>query len=186
MIRGEGATMTFHHFEAPQAFTGGSELWLVADLNSSLWASKIDWYLNFQLARAQVHNSPDISRELSEIAARWDFDIKTQRAATAAPLLIASGELVPNLKTVVVPFRTPGKCATQGEANDSREPEWALRCFKIWKQLGCPKSRVFLPDELKPESFAKKWTAALVEGETIANSTIEIVRAPQFGTSAHI
>ena len=168
--------MTFHYFEAPHALTSGSELWLVADLDSSRWACKVDWYLNFQLARAQVHNSPDISRELNEIATRWDFDVKAHRAPAAAPLLIASVELLPNLTTVMVPFGMPVDATVSAGPKNSRKHDWAQRCFKIWQQLGHPRLRIFMPDNMTGESFEKTWNAALVADGAVINKTIEIVR----------
>lgn len=38
-----------------------------------------------------------------------------------------------------------------------REEEWVTTCHQNWKQLGRPSLRVFLPRDIDPDIFAKKW-----------------------------
>jgi hypothetical protein len=113
------------------ALNPGADLWVVADLNHSKWTSKLDWHLNFQIAKASRHKSPELSPFLKEALEqtgqqelRFDVD--------GAPLLIQSESLLPNKWILIVPY-----------AGDMKA--WLSRISKAWTDLKKPSIRIFLP-----------------------------------------
>ncbi len=181
--------MTIRNLDELKAFSTGSELWFLPDLESSRWSRKIDWYLNFQLAGAQVRKAQPVSIELNDIANLWNFEIQTPRVTEKAPLLVASRNLLPNEKTVMIPLNNGlsamgGAQSFNSKLKDARAPTsneaqaWVQRCILLWSQLKRPSVRLFLPDGMKSDQIEDRWFA---EGEdsTFAHDVpIEIVQAP--------
>lgn len=133
--------------DAALALSNGRITWIVADLDHSKWASRIDWYLNFQITRSEPHRPASFAPELQEIIEKWEFEAPAVRLNPVSPLMIASPELVPNHQTVVVPVR-------------GSEAEWVLACHRVWVGLGRPPVRLFLPEGFKPASVANRWPKA--------------------------
>ena len=132
------------------ALTLGSELWVIPDPQNSSWASQIDFYSNALISRAETHTPKDIAPALAQILK--DEGIPHERPAPSSrPLLLATQEGLPNLKTLVLQFT--GDTGT-----------WFQEIEKSWKQLGSPSLRVFLPRGVaatKFETFWKKSSVAL-------------------------
>lgn len=133
---------------------------MIGDLDRSKWARKIDWYLNFQLTRAEPHQPVSISSELNQILEEWEVEAPPRiELPHSAPLMVASASLLPNTTTVQVPL------------NEKTEA-WVLSCHRIWTDLGRPSLRVFLPSSVSEAAFEKHWPSAdkesgveLVEGD---------------------
>ncbi|MES2965365.1 MAG: hypothetical protein V4760_15890 [Bdellovibrionota bacterium] len=138
--------------EASQALSNGRITWLVPDLEHSKWAQRIDWYLNFQITRAEPHRPASFAPELQEIMEKWEFEAPAVRLNSVAPLMIASPELVPNHQTVVIPVR-------------GSEAEWVLSCHRVWVGLGRPAVRLFLPEGFKTSSVESRWPKADAEAD---------------------
>lgn len=127
-----------------EALIPGADLWVVGDLESSQWTQKIDWYLNFQIARSKTHKTVEQGTELKSVISQWEVEAPKIDLAATMPLMIASSDLLPNHSTVLVP-----------QAGDVKT--WAKRVFEVWKQLDEPSLRVFLPRGVESTSFANAW-----------------------------
>ena len=138
--------MAIRSLDLETSLTPGCDLWIVSEAARSKWARKIDWYLNFQILRASLHESKTISPDLQGVMDKWDFEAPDVGAGPEAPLMIASYRLLPNKQTVVV---------EHGETQDHEL--WVQTCHRVWKQLGTPKIRIFLPDSVPANSFVRAW-----------------------------
>jgi len=134
-------------------WSGGYDFWFVADPEHSLWARKIDWYLNFQLMKANRHQPLAIAPELQAIAQKNEMDVPALEMLVdpsylRLPLLLACGNLLPVRTLIVVPF---------SESAESQVSDWSRTCLKIWQNLNRPKVRVFLPNGVGFEDFRADW-----------------------------
>lgn len=126
------------------ALLPGAELWVVPTLDASPWTQKIDWYLNFQILRSTEHLAPEPPPELRDVVAEWEHEVPAIEVSKAAPLMVASSELLPNHAVVVVP--PAGSPAA-----------WVESVHKVWTKLDRPSLRVFLPEALGAQDFASSW-----------------------------
>lgn len=135
------------HQVAPdeKALQAGADLWIIADLEKSAWAQKIDWYLNFQILRSKTHKTPIPSPELLQVLERWEIEAPAVEELESAPLMIASADRLPNHAVVVVPF-------------DDEDPRrWVKRVHDTWTRLDSPGLRIFLPEGLAASRFQEAW-----------------------------
>ncbi len=153
------------------AFSSGTPLWIIADLESSLWAKKLDWYLNFQLRRARLHQSPSLSEHTKQKLSDWGFTAPEMQSP-AATLMIASAKLLPNEFTVQI--KTIGK---------SNHEKWASECLKLIQNLQVRKARIFLPAKMTPEDFksALRKTAKTLDTSNENEMTFEFVTEDLIG-----
>ena len=82
--------MAIRSLDPKTSLASGCDLWIVTEAARSKWARKIDWYLNFQILRASLHESKTISPELQAVMEKWDFEAPDVGAGSEAPLMIAS------------------------------------------------------------------------------------------------
>jgi hypothetical protein len=144
--------MSITALDAENALSSGAKLWILADLGHSRWTERIDWYLNFQINRAEPHTTPQIGEKLNAVLAETEFVAPEVKLLEKAPLMVSSSELLPNHVTVVVPLA------------DSAS-EWVLRGYAVWTELGRPELRVFLPESVSLSTFQSAWPR---EGEASA------------------
>ena len=143
--------------ESEQAFSQGSDLWIIADLESSNWAKKLDWYLNFQLRRASLFKPKKISDSNIDKISQWGVDVskltKSIRVLDRkkSALIVASDRLLPNRFTVQIPFQ------------EKSIESWAAQCLKVLQDLKIWKARIFLPVKISTADFEKHWGSK--EGE---------------------
>lgn len=114
------------------ALNPGSDLWIVPDLEKSQWTARLDWHLNFQICKASRHVSPSLPTFLSDVLTETDLEKKSIKQKSAAPLMIACENLLPNKWVVILPWK--GNLA-----------EWTAELHEVWRQLKEPSLRVFLP-----------------------------------------
>lgn len=124
-----------------QALNPGADLWIVADPESSGWALRIDWLLNFQILRAGRHAPPPMDPELRALVDRTGLGIPG-RAPTVRPLLVAADLNLP--------------CRWVLSAADWDWPG----LVKCWRELGEPGLRLFLPSGVSIEEVERRWPAA--------------------------
>lgn len=126
-----------------EPFSPGADLWVVPDRSHSDWSTALDWYLHFQISRASSRRRRPISNSLHELAKQAEVEViqpDEQNGFETAPMLIYSARLLPNRETLHLPYT--------GNIND-----WLKRLTVIWKDLGEPSLRVFLPRGVKPDHF---------------------------------
>ncbi len=127
-----------------EAFSQGSELWIIPDRRNSYWARRIDWHLQFLISRSMAHESPQISPELKRIVTDNEIDNEIGDISKSAPLLIFSVDLLPNRETVHLPFGNNFKT-------------WIERASSVWQNLKKPTVRVFLPRTQNIDEFKNHW-----------------------------
>ena len=148
-----------------QAFSAGHKLWILADLESSAWAKKLDWYLNFQLRRASLHQPKKISESTQEKIASWGVDLTSLTKSVKkidinhAPLMVATHKLLPNSLTIQIPFKDISG--------------WVRDCMKVLKDLGQTDARVFLPAKVSASEFSKALKSDNFNFEMIEESALD-------------
>ena len=133
-----------------KALSAGCDVWVVPDLDQSLWARRIDWYLNFQFQRAELHKAQSLPAELNFILSNYEFTPPFTEPplseAGKSHLMVASYERLPNRKTILV------------SQMDSPQ-DWVRACSSLWVDLGRPSIRVFLPTMMSAQAFRTYWSA---------------------------
>ena len=121
----------------------GSDLWIVPNPEASPWARKIDWYLNFQVARASQHKAPNLPQKLTKLME--DNEITLEPISyTTENLMVGTQMRLPAQQVVVVPYVAD-------------KQHWIQTCKEIWTQLEQPRVRLFLPLEVKESEVLKLW-----------------------------
>lgn len=146
--------MSFQTLYRAKSFGPGADLWIVPEGASSPLAKKIDWYLNFQIARAELHEPRPVSPELKKVIVENDLGLPEHSTPANSPLLVAADRHFPTPR--IIELKT--QPSLQG---------WVGRIQEIWTRLGRPKLRVFLPNDLSPEEFQKIWQTPLKQGEEL-------------------
>lgn len=165
---------SFQVVDALSALSPGADLWVLADLEYSRWAKKIDWYLNFQMARATPRHAVGPSAGLNELLSKIEFEAPEITVNEKAPLMIASGEFLPNRSTVVIPIDHGLDAAAR--------KDWVDRCHRVWSGLGRPNLRVFLPGPVSTEQFMGEWEQIAKHGaqarvECVPESELDLLRS---------
>ena len=120
------------------ALTPGADLWVLS--KASFWAKKLDWYVNFQISKPPPHPSLS-SRQIKQLK-EWELP-HFSSTPTYDVLMIASENFLPNLQTVILPFKNL--------------PLWIEQVHKIWVDLNHPSLRLFLPDHHLYTDITEKW-----------------------------
>jgi hypothetical protein len=147
--------MGFQTLYRAKAFSAGSDLWVMPEPDESDLATKIDWYLNFQIAKAKVHKAQENSAPLSQIIDKHALRLPPAPTTHNLPLMIASEHHFPNRMVVEIKV-------AQGATT------WVQSIQRLWGQLDRPKLRVFLPRSLTPEQFQKAWATELAPSDEIS------------------
>jgi hypothetical protein len=150
------------------AFSPGADLWILPDPKTSHWARRIDWYLNFQLARAENHRQPVLETGLLQLLREEELAPPTTVSDNRKPLLVSSHHRLPAAQTVELPFG--------GDFSD-----WVTRAADIWRDLDKPPLRLFLPQGVSagqaeaqwPESKAKNREVTVVADREAAGPAAE-------------
>lgn len=125
------------------AMNTGAQIWVVPNLDNSWWARKIDWYLGFQIARAQTHRPATYSAELRDILTNWEVPSPNcVLPGPVSPLLIACEESLPARQLVMLPF-APG--------HERSHEEWFQDIQTHLARLRAQRVRIFLPTNLPVE-----------------------------------
>lgn len=136
--------MAFQKISEPAAFSPGSELWIIPDAQHSNWTQKLDWYLNFQLLRAERHHSALISEEFKELLKEQQLEPPTATDESQKPLMLASQHQLPVNQAVSVPYGGNLK-------------EWVDAVAAVWTGLKRPPLRLFLPKGLTSAQVSGLW-----------------------------
>lgn len=148
--------MAIQNFNRAQAFGPGSDLWIIPNHESTDLLRKIDWYLNFQLSRAQNHKTQPLAPQIKSIIAENGLPefSPLQEETFALPIMVASENGFPSKKIIEIPFPV-----RDNERTKPREKHklWLKSIYRIWNDLDKPTLRVFLPSEMTPEQFRSEW-----------------------------
>ena len=124
--------MALQKLSDPMAFVSGAELWLLPDAKHSHWTRKIDWYLNFQAARALTQQAPTLDPGFLQLLQEEQLATPTTSANSEAPLMISTAHRLPARYVVQVLYH--GKLKT-----------WLKHVCLVWQQMDTPAARIFLP-----------------------------------------
>ena len=117
------------------ALTPGSDIWILSEKKYSFWTQKIDWYLNFQISKEfpRIDLSYAQRKKLTD---QWELPhFKLSMDNKNRVLMIASERLLPNTKTVILPF-----------INKHLE-SWVYEALRVWKNIKYPSLRLFFPND---------------------------------------
>lgn len=126
------------------ALNPGSDLWILPDAGNSRWTVKIDWYLNFQICKAERHHSRALPEYVAEVLSETGLERPVLRYASHAPLLIPSQNLLPNKWIAILPLH-------------KSYSQWVADIAQSWESLQNPSLRVFLPPGQNAGSFHGLW-----------------------------
>lgn len=136
-----------------QALGPGADLWVIGSPESSSWALKIDWELNFQVLRASRHVKPAISTELADVISRTGLEMHETRLRSPA-LLVASDLNLPCRWVLSM---------TEWNPNEIKQ---------AWQDLGMPAVRLFLPPSLSVDSWEGQWGDVSGDFQVVADQTL--------------
>lgn len=135
------------------ALTGGADSWFMPEPSKSSWARRIDWYISFQMARSQAHQSKKFSPELTQLMEQWDVPYPQHLAqGISSPLLISSENFIPSQMLIMVPL-------------NKEVSEWFKEIINLRHRLKNISIRVFLPRELTSSSAMDLWPHCEHEGD---------------------
>lgn len=132
------------------AFGPGSDLWIIPDPNLSSWSKLIDWYLNYQISRAKLHQPMRLPERVQLILEENEIPPVDIALSTDTPLMLAAENRLPSQQVVVLPSCENGK-------------DWLARAHKVWEQLGKPTLRLFLPNDFDATQFQTQWPGGIDE-----------------------
>jgi hypothetical protein len=142
------------------ALTAGAELWIIPDSEQSNWARQIDWYLNFQIARAISFEQHPPSKELLALTTHFEVAMPTIKVTKGAPTLIHSSNFLPNLNTLILPFQ-------------NNEKEWLQNSFEVWDNLKHPILRIFCPPHVQQDQIRAKFEKLAGKAMTVVFDSID-------------
>lgn len=121
----------------------GSQLWVLAGGEATEWAKKLDWYLNFQISKAQRHQPQQLDPEFEKRINEYEIPLP-QFSMPADQLMIACEGRLPTKMLVIVTFH--------GELQD-----WLESVHSLWLKLLKPNLRLFLPIDFPLNEFNYFW-----------------------------
>lgn len=124
------------------AFSPGAELWIVPALAHSQWTKKIDWKLNFQIAKSHLHKKLHLSQSLTETLEKCQIP-QIPLGEVPPTLMIASHQLLPNRWLVVI-------------EEDCKDLEYLQKAAQISQKLGVKKVRIFLSAQKDSQSSGSR------------------------------
>lgn len=121
--------------ELPQvsAFGPGSELWVLPDPQTCLWARQVDWYVNGLISRAENRTPKEIAVGLRKILSDEEISVP-EVPAHEGVLLIAAASFAPTKYILIQQYS--GGLKT-----------WLKKAFHYAQALNLEKTRLFLPDK---------------------------------------
>ena len=126
------------------ALAPGADLWIVPERKKSALTQKIDWYLNFQIARSVQHQSKMLSPIVTQILESCELKGYNFYPEEADALLILSTRNLPNRWVMVL--------------KGSEDMDyWLNTALQKWRALNSPSLRVFLPEGAKLPEVSKLW-----------------------------
>ena len=160
--------MAFQTLSRDQAFRPGVDLWIATEPGASWAARRVDWRLNFMVARALARGRSAPPTELNEITERCEIEVPVVPDMSSEPLLVESSRHLPNRAVVVVAWAQDGR-------------DWCARAKRAWTSLGSPGVRVFLPPGVSHAVFEREW--GVVAESAAPPNEVQTVVDSEFGTN---
>lgn len=131
-----------------QALTPGADLWVVGAPETSDWALRLDWALNFQIMQAHKRKNPSLNSALEEIMTNSELQIPSLvNTSPSAPLLILAEKALP--------------CRWVLSLSD-----FELKSLpQLVSQLKPTQIRIFLPNSVSVQKLASEWTELFAQVE---------------------
>lgn len=136
--------MSANTLSSANSYNPGADLWIVTDHRFSRWTEKIDWHLNFQISKSLRHISSKTSPFLNFVLKNTELPNFDFLPESKSQLLIASNRLLPNRWVLVLGF-------------DESLDIWMNDLTKVWKKLGDPSLRIFVPSPFNVSKVAEFW-----------------------------
>lgn len=117
-----------------------ADLWVLPSIKKSKWTQEIDYYIRFQITKAQSRVKSDVDPQLKKILENelvWEPEGTTQ-----GPLMIVPQD---NL---------PAKCILYLETPSET---WLNQAYEVWKNLNRPSIKLFLPAGVKENDIQSQW-----------------------------
>jgi hypothetical protein len=122
----------------------GSDLWAMPSVASSQQTLQIDWYLNFQISQAQFRMPRQRAPELQRILDQVEWSVEEKMTFNQKALLVSASNSLPCRWIVAL-------------GNSEDLSGWTKDLFDIWKNLGKPSLRVFLPPKVAANDWFSIW-----------------------------
>ena len=146
--------MAFQTLYRAKSFGPGAQLWVVPTSEDSDLVRRIDWYLNFQIAKSKKHSGLALSKDLTRLIENHKLRLPQIQIDEPAPLMIAAEQYFP--------------CEMIVQMQMSEAADWVEKLEKIWLQLGRPRLRLFLPKSQTPENLQKLWPRGFATSDEIS------------------
>lgn len=134
--------MELTHLTPFTALSTAADLWVVSDIQKSRWTQEIDYYINFQITRAQNRTRQAMDPQLQKIMTKESVEGSID--AVAGPLMI-----VPHSNNL------PAKCILYLNATD----DWFEKANDVWNNLKRPSVKLFLPASFAHKSIRGDWAS---------------------------
>lgn len=115
------------------AFSPGADLWVFCDPKNSAFARKIDFYLNFRIARSQLLERRELPLPLQGYLAENELEELKETPLPPNRWMISTRRELPCRQVVMIPFQSDGKAWVQG-------------AIATWQALQLETIRLFLPN----------------------------------------
>jgi hypothetical protein len=125
-----------------QALLEGSKLWIIPDDAHSPANDRINWLINFQLSKANLHLTPQLSPWIKQCTE--ECGIETLLLPKNNTILIPVKNSLPTEWLCLLPFEIKMK-------------DWVDSAHKVWMHMNRPPLRVFLPRGAKKEDWQNFW-----------------------------
>jgi len=104
----------------------------LSDPKSSGFSRKIDFYLNFQMARSEQGCKTPLPKRLQEILTENQMEELLEFKTAPPHHLVATKRTLPCSQVVFIPFQNSAE-------------QWLKDVMRVWVKLGSPTLRIFVP-----------------------------------------
>lgn len=123
-----------------QALTPGADLWVVGKPETSAWALRLDWALNFQIMQVHERKVPNLNSTLNQIVLKSELALPPmQNNPPSTPLLIPAEKALPCRWVLSL---------AEFDLKQLRQLVSLLKPVQI---------RVFLPNSISAQKLATEW-----------------------------
>lgn len=134
-------------------FSNPCDLWVLPPPRASAWFARVDWYLNWQLAKGVAYSGLHLPNEVLRLSEDYEVPLPpVVQMESTAPLLVLSHGRLPTGKCVVVDAKAFGK-------------GWLEQVHEICLNLDAKSVHIFLPAKMDLDEAKKAWSAKFASRE---------------------